>query len=67
MKATLEFDMPEEQTEHRMHVMAGDWYCALREIDNRLRSLLKHGNPSHEAADLADEIRMMIPDLELAR
>ena len=47
--------------------MAGDWYCALCEIDNRLRSLLKHGNPSHEAADLADEIRMMIPDLELAR
>ena len=51
MKATLEFTLPEEQTEHRMAVSAPDVFAALREFDNQLRSWVKHG---HEFKD-ADE------------
>jgi hypothetical protein len=33
----------------------------LWDIDQRCRSLLKHGDPSDETARLAEEIRGMIP------
>jgi len=33
----------------------------LWEVDQRCRSLLKHGAPTEEQAKLAEEIRQMIP------
>ena len=43
MKATLEFNLPEDRAEHLRAVHAGAAWCALYEIDNRLRNLLKYG------------------------
>jgi hypothetical protein len=43
MKATLEFNLPEDRAEHLRAVHAGAAWCALYEVDNRLRNLLKYG------------------------
>ena len=43
MKATLEFNLPEDTAEHLRAVHAGAAWCALYEVDNRLRNLLKYG------------------------
>jgi len=43
MKATLEFNLPEDRAEHLRAVHAGAAWCALYEMDNRLRNLLKYG------------------------
>ena len=61
MKATLEFTLPEEREEFEMTNKAVDYYSQLHEIDNYLRSLLKHGDPDAQSAeDLAERIRSMI-------
>jgi hypothetical protein len=44
MKAILEFNLPEEQLEHRLALDGGKWMSACREIDQWLRSLEKHSD-----------------------
>ena len=44
MKATLEFILPEEASEHRAAVHAGDVLSGLSELDRDLRSYLKYGS-----------------------
>jgi hypothetical protein len=61
MKATLEFDLPDEQGEFDAARLGGKALLALWEIDERCRGLLKHGEPTPEARKLAEEIRGMIP------
>jgi hypothetical protein len=61
MKATLEFDLPDEQGEFDAARLGHKALTTLWEIDQRCRSLLKHGDPTPEAARLAEEIRGMIP------
>jgi hypothetical protein len=43
MKATLEFNLPEERDEHLQAVMAGRLWCDLGEVAQLLRSHYKHG------------------------
>lgn len=43
MKAILEFNLPEDASEHFRAVNAGAAWSALYDIDNRLRSILKYG------------------------
>jgi hypothetical protein len=43
MKATLEFNLPEDRAEHLRAVHAGAAWCALYEVDNRLRNIFKYG------------------------
>lgn len=45
MKAILEFDLPEDEHEHRQAVQAGDAFLAIEEIYQYLRSQAKHGDP----------------------
>ena len=61
MKATLEFDLPDEQGEFDAARLGSKALTTLWDIDQRCRSLLKHGDPSDETARLAEEIRGMIP------
>lgn len=61
MKATLEFDLPDEQGEFDAARLGHKALTTLWDIDQRCRSLLKHGDPSDETARLAEEIRGMIP------
>ena len=58
MKATLEFQLPEDQNEHIRAIHAGAAWSALYEIDNTLRNLLKHGDYRYKTVEeLATAIR----------
>lgn len=60
--ATLRYTLPDEQAEFDAARQGAEAKRVLWEVDQRLRSLLKHGDPSDETADLAEEIRGMIRD-----
>jgi hypothetical protein len=44
MKATLEFNLPEERTEHICAVKGMDTILILDDLLNEIRSFLKHGD-----------------------
>lgn len=44
MKATLEFNLPEEEHEHKYALAGTDALLALDEICNEIRSYLKYGS-----------------------
>lgn len=60
MIATLRFTLPDEQAEFDAARQGSEAKRVLWEIDQRLRSLLKHGEPSKAEAALAESIREMI-------
>ena len=59
-RAILVYRLPDEEVEYRAAVQGAAAKSCLWEIDQRLRGLLKHGNPSEETRRLAEEIRGMI-------
>lgn len=61
MKATLKFTLPDDQGEFDAARLGRQALSTLWEIDQRLRSLVKYGEPTPEARQLAEEIRQMIP------
>ena len=62
MIATLRFNLPDEQAEFTAAINGRKAFLCLWEIDQKLRSLLKHGEPSDAEARLAEEIRQLIRD-----
>lgn len=60
MKATLEFSLPEERTEAELAMASGDLYSTLRQVDQILRTCLKHDG---DARDAAIECRSIISDV----
>lgn len=60
--ATLRFTLPDEQSEFTAAIHGRKAFVCIWEIDQRLRSLLKHGQPSGETSELAEEIRQLIRD-----
>lgn len=60
-KAILKFDLPEEQSEFAAAIRGREALTILWGIDQRCRSLLKHGEPTEAERRLAEEIRQMIP------
>ena len=59
-RAILIYRLPDEEVEHRAALQGSEAKAALWEIDQRLRSVLKHGDPSPETRRLAEEIRSLI-------
>lgn len=59
---TLRYTLPDEQAEFDAARQGSEARRVIWEIDQRCRSLLKHGEPSDETARLAEEIRQMIRD-----
>lgn len=59
--ATIRYTLPDESMDHRAALAGVDALIALERIDQRLRAVLKHGEPSEETARLAEEVRQMIP------
>jgi len=58
MKATLEFNLPEETNEHLRAIHANEAWSTLYDIDNILRNLLKHGDYRYKTVEeLATAIR----------
>jgi hypothetical protein len=60
--ATLRFKLPDEQGDFDAAINGRKAFVCLWEIDQKLRGLLKHGEPSDETARLAEEIRQLIRD-----
>ncbi len=59
--ATLRFNLPDEQGDFDAARLGSQALLALWEIDQKCRSLMKHGDPTPETRKLAEEIRGMIP------
>jgi hypothetical protein len=58
--ATLRYRLPDEQGDFDAARLGHRALMTLGDIDQRCRSLLKHGSPTDEEARLAEEIRGMI-------
>lgn len=58
--ATLRYRLPEEQAAYDAARAGEEARRVLWEIDQRLRSLVKHGQPSEETRRVAEEIREVI-------
>ena len=59
---TIRYTLPDEQHDYDC-ARVGQAACGtLWDIDQRLRGLLKHGDPSEETARLAEELRQIIRD-----
>ena len=58
---TIRYTLPDEQAEYDAARQGAEAKSVLWDIDQRCRSLLKHGEAGREAARLAEEIREMIP------
>jgi len=59
---TLRFNLPDEQGDYDAARLGRQMAATIWEIDQRCRSLLKHGEPSGETGQLAEEIRQLIRD-----
>ena len=59
---TIRYRLPDEQGDYDAARLGRQMVSTIWEIDQHLRSLLKHGDPSEETAALAEEIRAMIRD-----
>ena len=58
---TIRYTLPDESMDHRAALAGVDALIALEKIDQRLRAVLKYGEPSEETERLAEEVRAMIP------
>ena len=61
MKATLTFNLPEEESEHRCAINGNKYWCLLWEIDQFCRGQLKYGTKFKKVDDVFEHIREMIP------
>jgi hypothetical protein len=59
MKATFEYNLPEEEAEVRQLINCGNLWSALWEFDNRLRSIVKHGTDQNLDEETVEEVRSM--------
>jgi hypothetical protein len=50
MKATLEFNLPDDSHSFKLATEAQNLHSLLLECHQRIRSYLKHGVPEHESA-----------------
>ena len=57
---TIRYRLPDEQAEFDAARLGNKMASTLWDIDQRLRALLKHGEPSSETGQLSEEIRRMI-------
>jgi len=57
MRAILEFDLPEDEWNHKRALEGADLYCAITSFKNRLRNILKHDD---YATDTHQEIYDML-------
>ena len=60
MRAILVYRLPEEQDAYDAAMQGRAAQALIWDIDQRLRSVLKHGDPSEETAALCEELRQMI-------
>lgn len=65
MKAILEFNLPEENYQHKAALQAADMKLIIYTLDNMLRGYLKHGHDFKTASEAIETIRKNLhEDLE---
>lgn len=57
MKATLEFNLPEEQAEHYCAIKGADMLNVLWELKAELRSMLKYGELPEQQYKIVEQIQ----------
>lgn len=62
MQATLTFNLPEEQHEHRDALDGTNWKLIVWNLDNLIRQALKHGHNLKTADEALEEIRRELYD-----
>jgi len=62
MKATLEFNLPEEEREYRIANQSADLHAVICHLAERLRSYRKHGNHFENASEALDAIHTILYD-----
>jgi len=63
-KVKFEFNLPEEESDFLLALKGKEFFCSLWEIDQKCRSILKHGHDFKSVEDLAEYIRNMMPNLD---
>jgi len=62
MKATLEFNLPEEDREYRMANQSADMFAAISHFDEKLRSYRKYGNNFKDVGEALETIHRLLHD-----
>jgi hypothetical protein len=57
MKATLEFNLPDEQAEHYCAIKGADMLNVLWELKSELRSMLKYGDLPDGQYEIVEKIQ----------
>lgn len=65
-KATLEFQLPEEQEEHRYALAGVDLGAVIRQLDADLRTLEKHGIRGSSAGAIRQRLRAILIERDLS-
>lgn len=63
MKATLEFNLPEDLVEFRISSDAISWALAVQDIDNFLRNKIKYGHEYPSIVTALGDIRESLFDI----
>ena len=63
MRAILEFDLPDDNTDFENAIKGKDYYCALFDIKNRIRCVLKY-NEEITVEQLCEQLQELIPLLD---
>jgi len=65
MKFNLEFNMeePEDKAQYRVYMLAMDWALAVSDLDEKLRSWLKHGHPFTSPDQALEATRQTLHDI----
>lgn len=66
-KATLTFDLPDEQTEFALATHATDMWIVMSDLDNELRSHLKYDSHPEWDGNTVEEIRKILWDMRTER
>lgn len=60
MKATLEFNLPEDQAEHYCAIKGADMLNVLWELKAELRSMLKYGELPEQQYEIVEKIQTFL-------
>jgi predicted nucleotidyltransferase len=63
MKATLEFNLPEDQADFDLAIQGGNMYCALWDISQELRTLYKYEELDEKEWAMVERIRNKFYDI----
>ena len=69
MKATLEYNLPEEAAEHLAAIHGAEWRNLVHELDQQLRSWVKYGTATGDPVSVSgvrDYLRELLRDSNLS-